>query len=122
MLEVAGGLGDDFEEIVFIASGVVDFEDAFEFDDLFEEVGAAGGSIEDHGDESGEGVAGEFGVETSGITEDGSAFFEAVDAVGGGRGIADELGEFGPGGAGVLDESAQKFRIQSRDNFHLSNR
>lgn len=123
MVEVARGSRDDLEEVVFVAGGVVDFEDAFELEHLFEEGGAAGGTIEDDCHEGSQRVAGELGVEAGGIAEDDTTLLETVDAVSrGGRGVADEMGKLGPGGAGVADQSAQKFRIQTGKGFHILNR
>jgi hypothetical protein len=112
VVEVAGGGGDYFEEIVFVASGVVDLEDSLELHDFFEEVGPAGGAVEDYRDVGGEGVANLFGVQACGIAKDHAALLKTVDTVcGGWWGVADELCEFSPGGAGVFDQCSQKFRI-----------
>jgi hypothetical protein len=58
VIEVAGGSRDYFQQVVFIASGVMHFEDALHFQDLLEEISPARWPVEDDSDEGGEGIAG----------------------------------------------------------------
>jgi hypothetical protein len=109
---VAGAGAAEFEEVVFVAGGVVAFKDFGGGGDFGEEGAAVFGPFEGDGDEGGEAAADDVGIDEGGVAFDDAAFFEFADAFGGGGGgEAEEAAELGPGGAGVDHKFSDYFRI-----------
>ncbi len=112
MIEIVGTAAVDFEEVIVVAGHVVTLGNLLHFGDGAEKGGAIAMAGERDGDVGGKRAAYGGGIYESGIAADDSALLEFADAFGGGRGgEAEELAEFGPGGAAVAHQELQYLPI-----------
>jgi hypothetical protein len=123
MIEILGAAAADLEEVVIVAGDVVTLGNLFHLGDGAKKSGTVAVAGERDGDIGGKRVAYGRGIYESGVAADDATLFKLADAVSGGRGgEAEELAEFGPGGATASHQELQSLRIQGFQRSSVTKR